>query len=497
MSTEFEKLTPSRLAKAAIVPQVLDNQWVPETLLDSMIKEGKSLKDVQKERSKHVIKEWRRALVYGEQVVVNRAFMFNNEVVVDDYDDPESREQLKILLNTNVIIPYLVFEDSPEQKPTFDTKDSLWNAWMDIVHDTHMSCVKLDWGDQNDDFKRLSGIYHNYVQTLNTEQRAEHLAGYLKIPKEEFPQFRKRLKDVASFAFNLADTRLVTRNDLYKEFIVTDATNIAEGYYSNKKLYASKIKQIVDLKYNVNLPDAMGRYSLTPEGSPPRSALGDLEETIQANIISPENVKDILQALRGLAFDQITQGMYLKSLGDLKLADVIKTRGTDEWEMYREAMLNLLANPLQFPHLSAVFYAKFEKLNTAITRIRAERDQAKWDPWVKLLISVGAKAIEIAFNPAIPSQKILTVLGTGVLSTGVTPLLMRLTVGAKTLTDADLDVSLDFMRGNVQSGREVWNDMLGQLRSTPGFKELADEIKSENDSNLSQPESLGVNYYGY
>lgn len=496
MAIEFEKLTPSKLAKAAIAPQVLDNQWVPESLLEKMIREGKSLKDVQKERSNYVIKEWRRALVYGEQVVVNRAFMFNNEVVVDDYDDAESREQLKTLLNTKVIIPYLVFEDSPDQRPTFDLKESLWNAWMDIVHDSHLSCVKLDWGDQNDDFKRLSGIYHNYVQTLNTEQRAEHLASYLKVPKDEFPEFRKRLKDVASFAFNLADTRLVTRNDLYREFVVTDDTNIAEGYYS-KKPYAAKIKQIVDLKYNVNLPDAMGRYSLTPEGSPPRSALGDLEETIQANIISPENVKDILQALRGLAFDQITQGMYLKSLGDLKLADVIKTRETEEWEMYRKSMLDLLANPLEFPHLSAVFYAKFEKLNNAITKIRAERDQAKWEPWVKLLISVGAKAMEIAFNPANPSQKILTTMGTGILSTGVTPLLMRLTIGTKTLTDADLDVSLDFMRGNVQSGREVWNDMLGQLRSTPGFQELAEQIRKENDTNLSQPENLGVNYYGY
>ncbi|MEM3078963.1 MAG: hypothetical protein QXF21_01425, partial [Thermoproteota archaeon] len=49
--------------------------------------------------------------------------------------------------------------------PNFDLNESLWNAWMDIVHDSHLSCVKLDWGDQNDDFKRLSGIYHNYVQT--------------------------------------------------------------------------------------------------------------------------------------------------------------------------------------------------------------------------------------------------------------------------------------------------------------------------------------------
>ena len=158
MTITFEKLTPSKLAKAAIVPQVLDNQWVPEALLGSMIKKGLSLKDVQQERSKHIIKEWRRALVYGEQVIVNRAFMFNNEVVVDDYDDIESRNYLKKLLDKKVIIPYLGVEDSPDQKPNFDFQDNLWDAWMDIVHDSHLSCVKLDWGDQSDDFKRLSGI---------------------------------------------------------------------------------------------------------------------------------------------------------------------------------------------------------------------------------------------------------------------------------------------------------------------------------------------------
>jgi hypothetical protein len=494
--TTFEKLTPSKLAKAAIVPQVLDNQWVPESLLNKMIEGGRSLRDVQKERAKYIVKEWRRALTYGEQVVVNRAFMFNNEIIVEDYLDEENREHFKTLLNTKVIVPYLVFEDSPDQKPTFDMRAPLWNAWMDIVRDSHLACVKLDWGDQNDDFKRLSGTYHNYVQTLNTEQRAEHLAGYLKISKEQFPAFRKRLKEVAEYAFHVADERLITRNDLYREFIVVDGTNVSDGYYS-KKPFAAEIKQIVDLKYNVNLPDAMGRYSLTPEGSPPRSALGDLEETIQANVISPENVKEILEALRKLSFDQITRGMYLRSLGDLNLADVIKTRETDEWLAYKDSLLNLLDNPMQFSHLSNVFYSKFEKLNTAVTRIRAERDQAKWEPWIKLIISVGAKAIEIAINPADPSQKMLTTMGTGAISTGVTPFLMRLAIGAKVFTDADLDVSLDFMRGNVQTGREVWNDILGELSNTPGFKLIGDEIMSENNSNQSLPENLGVNYYGY
>ena len=234
MAIEFEKLTPADLTKAAIVPQVLDNQWVSETLLKKMIKEKKSLEGVKKARKKDVVKEWRRALVYSEQVIVNRAFMFNSEVIVDDYNNSKNRENLQTLLNTKVVIPYLVFEDSPDQKPSFDLKEEMWNAWMEIVHNSHISCVRLDWGDQNDDFKMLSGKYHNYIQSLNTEQRARHLATHLKITGQEFPEFRKRLWEVASFAFNLAEKRLITRNDLYKEFVVTDGSNVAEGWYRPK-----------------------------------------------------------------------------------------------------------------------------------------------------------------------------------------------------------------------------------------------------------------------
>ncbi|RJP53888.1 MAG: hypothetical protein C4586_00760 [Anaerolineaceae bacterium] len=488
----IEKYVPAQLSMAAVVPQVLDNQWVPKDLLGKMIKGKKALKDVKIEREKYVLKEWRRALVYGEQVVVNRAFMFNNEIIVDDYDDEENREHFKNLLNTKVIVPYLLYEDNPGEKPNFNLNESLWKAWMDVVDDTQMACVRLNWGDQSGDMKRLSTIYHNYIQTLNT--RADHLAGYLGIKDDLIPTFKKRLKKIVSYAVNLADKRMITRNDMYREFVCADDTNPAEGWYANKA-FAAQIKQIADLKYNVNLPDALGRYALTPEDSPPRVALGDLDDVIRTQAITDENVDEILQALRGMAFSKITGGMYLRSLSALNLGDVIKVRATDEWEEYRIAFHNLLNQPLKFPHYSAVLSAKFAALNERITRFRHESEQAKWEPWVKLLISVGAKAIELAINPADPSQKLLSTIGTGILSTGVTPFLMRLTISSKVLTDADLDLSLDFMRGTIGNGRDTWNEILGQLRSVPGFEKLKEAESTSMDATYSPAEE--VNVYGY
>lgn len=490
MSVNFEKLNPSDLKKAAIVPQVLDNQWVPNQLLSTMIKKGRKLEEVTDERKKYVLKEWRRALTYGEQVIVNRAFMFNNSVVVDDYDDSANRQQFKQLLNTGVIALYLLGEDNPDQKPRFQVDDRLWNAWLDIINDSHMNCVRLDWGDQNDDFKRLSRIFHNYIQTLNKQERAEAFAAYFDIKKEDFSAFRDQLKKVAFYAFETADKRDVIRNDLYENFIVEDGTNVALGQYS-KKPFASEIKQIIDLKYNVNLPDALGRYALTPQGSPPRSALGDLDEVVNNKPISDKNIDEILYALRRLAFDDIAKGLYIKSLGELTLADVIKIRETKQWDAYNHAVHRLLDNPLDFSQRSIEFYAKFESLNEMITKTKIESTKAKWEPWVKFMITVGTSVLSLWLNPADPQQKLMTAVGTGAVATGATPFVMRLSVAALTQVDADLEVSLDFMRGTISNGRDTWNEILKQLKSNSDFKLVEKAVTDTLDANQSPPENMG------
>lgn len=122
----FNRLKSADLAKAAIRPQVFDDQWVPRKLLPRMIEEKRSLADARKERSELILKEWCRAFVYDEQVVVNRAYLFNNEVVVSDYaKDNRSRSDFNVLLNDQVIVPFLATASSPDDRPKFDIKDDL------------------------------------------------------------------------------------------------------------------------------------------------------------------------------------------------------------------------------------------------------------------------------------------------------------------------------------------------------------------------------------
>lgn len=492
MVAEFNKITPIKLSKAAVVPQSLDNQWVPKPLLDEMIKNGKGLDDMKEKREKQVLKEWRRALTYGEQIVVNRAYMFNNAVVVDDYDDEENREHFKTLLNTGVIIPYLYIEDAPDEKPGFDVDTVLWNTWLHVVEETKMSCIRLDWGNQDDDFARLAKKFHDYHQTLNT--KAEGLAKNFGIADDDFNAFDDKMQEIILFSIENfrkqtdPKKKPISRNLIYQKFICEDGSNVADGYYSKKKPFAATIKQIADLKYNVNLPDALGRYALTPEDSPARSALNDLDVATSGQIISNDNVQEILYALRRLAFDHIAQGLFIKSLAHIKLGDVLTIRDTKQWKDYRDTMHSLLDNPLDFANQSAILYAKFEGLNEEITRISVKGKTAKWEPWVKFFITVGTKTVELLINPGNPNEKYWTSVGTEAVAAGATPFLMRMVISGLTQTDADLEYSLDFMRGTIRNGRDTMNEILGNIRSAKGFELLKETTALKHDATISQPE---------
>ena len=187
-------------------------------------------------------------------------------------------------------------------------------------------------------------------------------------------------------------------------------------------------------------------------------------------------------------FEKITKGHYLNSLSTLSLKDVYNIRQMAEWSIYIDSVHNLLENPLEFETQSKEFYRKFESLNSAISTYRDNVMKSKWEPWIKLTIAVGLKAIEIWINPMDPSQKLLTTIGSGILTNGITSFLMQLTITASNRKDnADLDVSLDFMRGPTDNGKDTWDLIINNLESAPGFEKVKREFFKGLDANQSIP----------
>src|SRR5205807_6096151 len=132
------------------------------SLLEKAIKAGKITKGMQSDLEEITRAEYIRTLINGEQVVINRAYIYNSEVIYRDYlptknssDSDEvqraqaSREAFKTLLQDNVVVPYLFTENSPVQPPKFKTLS--FEEWTRICQEVRVQCVRLSWDDDLND----------------------------------------------------------------------------------------------------------------------------------------------------------------------------------------------------------------------------------------------------------------------------------------------------------------------------------------------------------
>lgn len=496
MSIEFEKLTAGKLNPGAIVPQGLDNQWAPTNALKQLIKQGKPLIS-WKGRKKAVLSEWRRALIYAPQVVVNRVSLFNNSIVVDDYSG-ENKQNFQELLKRKVIVDYLLTEEAPDQRPTFDISDEKWSRWLNVIQDTKIACVRLDWGKQDDDFKNIAAVFHGYVQNLNMPDRTEHLTNAFKISKKYREDFRKKLIEVASYTFDIASQgKNVVRNDLYKKFICINDSKIDEGHYDKSKPFSAELKELFDLRYTVNVPDAFGRYAFTPKGSPDRTVLGDVNQSNMQNLLKENKVGEFIDTIKRMQFAVLNDALYLRGLDILSLGDVLKIRNTDEWEEYIISLTSLLSAPLEFAEKVDDVANKFTGLNRKITELKIENTKksasemvSRWQPNMMIVIAIGGALMQLTLDPTDVTRILVQALS-GPVSIGLAPVAVNLKIAAA--AKVDLGISVNFMRSKVSQGREVWHEVKGALQSDPRFKFLdekdlgfardADQSKNEQDWN--------------
>src|SRR5260370_618971 len=105
------------------------------------------------------------------------------------------------------------------------------------------------------------------------------------------------------------------------------------------KPFTGEIKELLDLAYARNLPDALGGYLLTPIDSLPRSALQEAADELRS---SDTTAQDITKMLQRKLFEFVQEGRYLPSLDLLSLPDVHQIRGMSEWNDYNEQLLWLV-----------------------------------------------------------------------------------------------------------------------------------------------------------
>lgn len=512
-SIEFERLDIADLQSVPVVAQALDNQWIPRELLGPAFQAGGITPEIGKRLSKLVRSEYIRSLINGQQVILNRAFLYNSAVVAQDYTGKQNpmRGVFKEFLAKETIVPFLLAEHTPVDPPAGGRGvvpygvTKAFQEWQKVCQDVRPRCLRLSWDDEENNqqlrmqlTRRLAG----FARTM-TENDTQLYLKDLGLDKSAEKSFRQRLLDVERFCLDLAyRDEPISRDALYKKFIVVGddpaKQNTAERHYDRSKPFAAELKQLFDLRYNCNLPDALDGYLLTPVDSLPRTALQELAQMKKQPTIDGS---DLVTLLKRTAFGLVEQGLNLPSMDILSLQDVAEIRRMDEWTMYIEHLKRLLADPLGFADGGAAHvYESYEMLARRITRLVANQKQKQrllttWSPSVEILFSIAGATLSMLLTPAGP---IYSLSGTvfGLVAGGAASVVGKLVIRDVNEKHAqqDLSTSIDFLRRHLPDARKQWNEIEGMVRELPGFREGASPMETKEivDPTLNQPDNQKV-----
>src|SRR6266567_660717 len=485
----FRKINNTDLDPVAVVAQCLDNQWVPRDLLTTMVKRGWSLShdSVSRRRLEDSRHEYLRSILNSQQVIVNRAFFFNNSVVYRDFlHDGEQRTAFMDLLSKSVIVPYLVTETSPVQEQVFTVQDEGRQAWQRVASEASSSCLRLSWDDdENTKYAHLylAKPFHSFLLSMALFEE-EGIKRDLALDDEGARQFKARLREVSRWAL---DSETMTREEFYRTFVVADGTNPADGWYDRTKPFAGQLKQLADLRYNTVLADAMDRYALTPGDSLHRAALQEERQLTRAKGVDRDVLLNVL--VRRHSFDLVQSALDV-GLSGLDLHHVWRTRSTDDWTRYITSLKARIDAPEEFEIRGQEVYTRYVDLARRLGTIVGGRRRGvvdRWEPVIQLTVETLGSVISIVFG-AEPHVEVIGKVASEIAARASTALVRFAVVGRdQRRASTQLGTSVDLMRVRLNRTGEGWEYLKTKLGEA-GFPVQDMTRLPEVDANLDVPE---------
>ncbi|MCM0674863.1 hypothetical protein NCC78_09190 [Micromonospora phytophila] len=476
------------LAPITVVAQCLDNQWVTQDLLTQMVGRRQSYREVEQIRRRDARAEYLRAILNAEQVVVNRAYFFNNPVVYQDFTGHgPQRDAFRALLDESVLVPFLLRERTPTAEPRFGVDPDGWTGWLRVLDEVAtVRCLRLSWDDaENERLTERCVIaeFRRFLLQLPAFNLAE-LQRDLRLDDASVPLLKRRLQDVTLWAVNAEHA---DRDGFYREFLVEPDTNPAEGKFRAAPLVA-ELKQLVDLRYNTTLPDAVDGYALTPADSLRRTAMQEYRRERP-----PERDMDqlltLLRTLRPHSFELAQLPLRIDLTG-LDLHHVRQARGTEEWRDYVTSLQALLDEPLDFVERAQQVYDRYVAVARQLADIVGERrlDRVEaWEPAIRVTIEVLGSTASVVYDGD-PRIELLGDVAAEVAGRGATAVVRFAVVGRdQRRAGRELGTGIDVMRVHLQRAGEDWRELVRRLREV-GFPLTDGSGARDGEANIDRPQ---------
>ena len=518
--SRFHRITPAQLKAVCVVPQCLDNQWVPAMALRAIQKDrftgiaalfhrGKRKVFDESALQGYVRTEYRRSLIAAEQTIVNRSFFHTNNTLIRDFAEGSSdRESFKELLASQAILAFLFDEQSPFEDGSSDWYQTVTpnerskNPWTRVCEETPPTCVRLSWDTAENDslihdaFKRQ---FHNRLRSLDNGDPARFLndlrgAGAVA-DSEESRRFGEHLQKVTHFIENERQEtdKLASREAIYRGFVVAPGTRPSDRVLDGTREFMTETKQLGDLIYNTNLTDALRILTLTPQDLPSRLSLQE-DRRLKA---SPTMGGDHLAHLmRDLKFSILQKGVAFVDFGALSLKDVAEIRRTRAWQEYIGTVGRVVGNELLFDSREAfeddrsglgamvsAYGRLVDELSIRYGRTIVQRSGLKFA--AQLSIHVGGALITAIWLPT--GNIWIEVLG-NVAAAKPVEVVTKMAVGwlderARQLTNA---ACFELVRRRFQDARTEWDALVKSLRDSPNCVFVDDDTPDQEQSTFNR-----------
>jgi hypothetical protein len=349
---------PEDLNLNCVLPLALDDQWMPRHLLWRMAVEGASADEVEQDRQRLIQGEFIRSLVTAKRVVINRAFLFRNEVISRSYTkDSESGEAFAELLRQQAVFIFLIDERDPlecgyAKEPSARASA---RAWAEIAGSVQVSCVRFDWEDEEEN-KRQANAWHGdfdrrirLTATINRDRLLEDVGA----GGGDADVLGNQLDGLSRRAMPRKRVR-ITRTQLYEEFVVRDPADVAPRRYDFAKPNMIALKWLFDLVYNSNLATRLGVALAGPVDSVHRSMVHS-PSFFQDE---PGETRLDVARVRSAVMETIQDALFRRGYGvgalsvfdGVTLPDVVRIREGEPWKRYARAVDTLLAEPWLLAH---------------------------------------------------------------------------------------------------------------------------------------------------
>jgi hypothetical protein len=270
----------------------------------------------------------------------------------------------------------------------------------------------MSWDDQENRDRTRARLFRQFAAKVQglTALDLDLLAAQIGVPPEQYGAFRRRLGELVSFSNDLnVRGQSVVRNILYENFVTVPGSDVVDGEYDGTKPFAAPIKQLLDLLYNVNLADALGRFPLTPQGSLRRVVLQE-ERQIRDD---PEVVRDpqaLFLFLQKQAFGAVQDHLTPSNVDGLTLGDIWSLRQSAAWNAYIRDFRALTADPVAFHDNVGRVFDRYVGLNHTIVQLAAGHGRrvrsSRWFPVIEVVVTLGGSVFT-----AITGDQVWEVLG--------------------------------------------------------------------------------------